>query len=475
MKKIISLALMVLAIAGLGIVYFVSSGEDDIPAEGTAPVEQRVSTDLMDRTESETLRVDFNGQFSLIPYPGEEGIDWLWEAYPETVLEPMQARDLARTGWHLTNTELLHESLDDLDLNEFGLAPAQYVITSYFADGSQQTLYIGHPTADRRGYFIKLAGETQMYTWPNVFAHRAMGGIESVLNRRIPQFTIDAHRMVIDQADRPVIDLAMGISHVSIDQLSAMVAGLDGAILRMVAPIDQGLDHGRMVVHLFERLEIFRMMDVETVMPDSLTPYGLDTPVLDFLYADELGDVRLLFGDRFLQDTASGQEERIYVKYYDRPHVFSVPFRFVDALFDLNIFSIIERSVHLERIIYIDNITITGTEQAVDKLIVINNGPDNTIAPTINGVAVDDSDFRVSYRLLISLQMEGEIDPWPLDQAPPAFTITYNRLDGSAAVVDLYRVDANLLAISINGGEARFVTHMRDLHMFFSHIEGIMP
>jgi len=469
----------IVLIAALAGVYFLRPGEeayeygnDEPPASTTEFIVQRDEHEVVD-----VQFVSFSGDKNYVMVPYEDGntIVWQYQPHPDFLLLPTQARDKVRPAWHLTAAGIAHEDSQGLDLAEFGLGyHPNFLMLANYTDGTQKRIYIGAQTADRRHYFAMVSGSPAIYLISNFTADRAMAGIESLIDRTMQPFIIEAERILIAQRDTPAIELSMGYATEAIDALSAIVpAAPGGAFLRLVQPIDRGIDHSRLTINVLELLEAFRLGDVVSLAPADLSPYGLDNPSLTFAYQDPFGETHLLFGDTFIEEVNDRKVEFIYVKFADRPHVFRAEFQPVSVLFNLNIFSFIERFIALPSILGVERITIEAIEASRNLDIFINHGENHTIFPTINGIEVGESDFRVAYRLLIALMMEGEIEPFT-PQGTPDVTITYHRPEEPNIEIRLFALDNNIYAVSLDGEDAWFVTHRRDVDVFFSHVAGIM-
>jgi len=249
----------------------------------------------------------------------------------------------------------------------------------------------------------------------------------------------------------------------------------DGTILRLVQPMVRNIDHSRLTNRVLEPMEAFRLGDVISLAPSDLSPYGLDNPSLMFAYQDIFGETQLLFGDTFIEEVNGQDIEFIYVKFADRPHVFRAEYAPVSVLYNLNIFLFIERFIALPSILGVERITIEAIGASRNFDMIINHGPQGShdIFPTINGVEVEESDFRVAYRLLIALMMEGEIEPFT-PQGTPDIAITYHRPEDPDLEIRLFAHGNNLYAVSVDGEDAWFVTHRRDVDVFFNHVVEIM-
>jgi len=476
LKRTLSMGVVVVLIAVLAGVYFLRSGEDEYAYD-----EQPASATefIVQRDEHEVVSVRFISEdkdYMMVPYDGGHTTVWQYQSHPDFVLMPTQARDKARPAWHLTSVEVAHEDSQGLNLAEFGLQPPQLTMEATYTDGTHQTIYIGAQTTDMRHRFVMVSGSPAIYLISNFAARWALEDIENLIDRTLQPFTAEAERILIAQRDTPIIELSMGAAIDVIDTIADLLPiAPDGTILRLVQPMERGIDHSRLTNRVLEPLEAFRLGNIVSLAPNDLSPYGLDNPSLVFAYQDHFGETRLLFGDTFIEEVNDRDIEFIYVKFADRPHVFRAEYQPVSVLYNLNIFLFIDRFIVLPSILGVERITIEAVEARRNLDMIINHGPPGShdIFPTINGVEVAESDFRIAYRLLIALMMEGEIEPFT-PQGTPDIAITYHRPEEPDIEIRLFAYGSNLYAVSVDGEDAWFVTHSRDVDVFFNRVNEIM-
>jgi len=472
MKKIVTLVLVCLITAGLAVVLLIGGGEDEI-------YEPEVTTvALVSRTDREITRVAFTSDtqdFALVPDVNQWGmISWHYEADTSFVFQQFMAGMFVRPAWQLNAADTAHETTDGLNLAEFGLAPPAMTMAVEYDDGTSISVYIGAQTADTRFHFVQTSDSDAIYLVPVQEMIAQMEGVGTILDRTLQAFTFEAERVLIAERGQDAIELSMGEA-ADVDDMIAAVMPITphGTVLRLVQPMDISIDHTRLTVNVLEPLEAFRLGELVTLAPTDLTPYGLHDPSLVFAYQDDNGETTLLFGDTFEEEINGQLVTFVYVKFADRPHVFSAELAPLAHLYGLNIFLFIERFIALISILEVDAINITSTDPGRNFDMQINHEPNHFIFPTINGQEVDDSAFRVAYRLLIALSMEGEIEPFT-PTGTPDLTITHYMVDGTTRELRFFAVDTALYAVSVDGADAWFVTHNRDLNVFFNHVNGMM-
>lgn len=479
LQRIITMSLALVLILGLASVYIFRTQlgrEDDIEEEGNivAPLGA-----LIEREEAEVSRITFIGEdsnYTMVPIDCEwMTIRWVLEDNPNFVLNPMQVREKMRFAWQLDRLTIVHENTDVIELSAFGFDPPEFTLAVEYIDGSTKNIYIGTHTVDMRGRFLMVSGDYAMYTITNAFANRLMAGLDSMIDRATPVFDMDVEYMRIAQYGRP--DIVIGLTEVTQEMhLMASMAGQPPPMptLQMAQPLHaHALDYSRLNIFIFDELAAFRIGEVVSINPDSLAPYGLDVPYLELDYVSPHGIVLLEFGDRFFEEIDGREVEFIYVKFANRPHVFTMEFGLAAALFDINIFSFIERFVALINIVDVESLTITGGGRSYHLDVNHIDFETATINPAINGTYVDAANFRILYRLFISIFMEAEIEPFT-PTGEPDTVITYNMLDGSTREVRFFAYDSNFYAISLDGADAWTVAHGRDIGAIFTLIDEIL-
>jgi len=128
----------------------------------------------------------------------------------------------------------------------------------------------------------------------------------------------------------------------------------------------------------------------------------------------------------------------------------------------------IERMLALVDIRDVERLTIESDNEHRNFEAVLNHVGEFDVEPTINGINVSDSDFRVAYRLIIALSADSDVPPFT-PTAAPCVTITFHRIEHPNTEVRLFDMDGNFYGVSINGSDVWFVTNARDVGIMFDH------
>ena len=475
-KRTLSMCLTLVLIIGLAgwLLLRPEAQEEDVPRQSlpTLTIKQRLEREI----SSITFRPDGQQSYAMVASANDAGqITWLWQDAPDYILNPAAVREKVRLAWSLVATAVVHENYQDIDLADFGLASPPLIIESVYYDGTTSNIYVGSPTVGREHYFVMVTGDPAVYMVANHFIDRTTIGLDGLLDRSLPEFfSDDAEHVLIAVRDAPIIELAMAEAVIDAG-VAPMPLTPDGLFLRMIQPLEgRNLNHSRLDALVFEPLDNLQFDRVVSVSPGNLAPYGLDNPMMEFMYHDYWGEVHLFFGDIFICELGAHPVPHIYVKFADRPHIFAAEFGPISELFDINIYSIIDRFIALIDIRDVESIITTRQGETFNM--VLNHSPEegsNSLEPTINGQPVVEAEFRIAYRLLIAISADGEVETFT-PQGQPDTVIQYLRKEGPDVEIRLFAVDNNFYAVSINGADAMFVTNQRDVQLFFNHVLGMM-
>jgi len=458
-KQAVTLGLALAIVAAMVGLLLWQRNREEIPEElPEVPVQ---SVRLVNRSENELAKVVFQNQDGtthvMLPFDDEEGQrQWAWDGV-DYQLTTTDTRNKIRGAFALFSNQVIHEDVHEVEglrLEDFGMS--QLVVTAHYDDGTTMNLYLGGPTSDFSAYFFMVEGNPGLFTISRLNAHRFLFALEDMLEISLPVFdaeTIDY--VLIAERGREVIEFSRQ-PHDHFEDMTWHVMGqpFPG---REVFLMNFGY-------HILEDFASFQFGDLVNLHPASLAPYGLDDPSLEFIYQAFHGETHLLFGDMFFKDIGGDEVAYIYVKFAERPHVFEARFEQVRFLTNVNVLRFIERFIALMDIQDVESLHVQTPDG--DYEIIINHVEDSTdIAPTVNGIEVTDRSFRVVYRQLIGLGIDGEIEPF-IPSEPPEHIVTYSMLEDDDIVIRFYAYDDNFLAVSVNGEEIWFVTNRRSFNDF---------
>ena len=424
---------------------------------------------LIQRAEDEVVKVTFTDSYGtvvMLPYTDEhDRMQWTMEG-TDYVLNRMDTRNKIRGTFSLLASQLVHEDVSEVEINlaDFGLNPPNMTITAYYADGTTFNIYLGSPNSDFTGYFMMIEDDPGLYIITAHNAARFMFGLEDMLDSSLPFWEAESiSYLLIAQRDRDVIEISTR-EHDEFEgvYMPVMLQPFAGSNVWWSSFED----------HIMVNFRPFALGDLVNMHPTSLAPYGLDNPSLEFIYRAPHGEAHLLFGDRFFRDINGSEVAFIYVKFADRPHVFEALYEPVSFMYDVNILRFIERFIAIHNIQYVERMEVSTPDDSFE--IWLNHVEDsNNIEPTVNGIAVNVSDFRLVYRLVIGLGINAEITPFA-PTGTPVYTVVYNLFEDEDTVLHFFVYDPNFLAVSVDGNDAWFVTSRREFDIFIRYLRELI-
>ena len=473
-KRVVSLCIVLLLVLGMAGVYVFHGNSQPEDEQFTVTT---TFVNLIEREEAEVASIAFAsaGDISvLLPFSDDDGsLLWLYSSGADYILNPHRTRDKARHFWSLTAVDTAHTDVSGLDLSDFGLSPPALTIDVSFYDGIRSIVRLGGLSPDLRGYFLMIDDDPHMYLISSLVAHNMSLEAGDMLDTSLPVFDFEEARYIrIMHRYSPLIVFSPGDPNLMAPHLTAPDAPPGWALL-MESPMYGLTPHSlfisQSVLGPLTSLSIRELIDIH---PETLAPFGFDNPFLEFEYHSAQGSVHLVFGDRFMRD----DNEYIYVKFADRPHVFAVNIRMIASLMDINTISLVERFITLINIADVYSVNINSTNPDLAYHMTINHATDGSgqISPVVNDLSVSDADFRIAYRLLISLSIDATVESFPI-QDEPYLTIMYNFINGSQTEVSFFERDSNFLYVSINGNDIGFVTNRLAVSEALTFLEEMLP
>jgi len=440
---------------------------------------------LIQRSESDVAMVRFtaaNGdEYVFSPGMNDSGVrEWVLTDQPEYMLNQRRTREKLRAAWNLSAQDVAHENALDIELSDFGLDPPELAITIAYHTGETRGIFLGGHTIDLERRFIMLEDDPAIYLLSSQSAGQMMLGINNLLDRSLPSMqTQSAVYMLFDRRNRPAVEFTMMeladiVIHMGLPEDEEFIRTRHLAMNRPM----QGREFYAedFDVDVMAHFRAFSLGDAVSISPDNLSVYGLDEPVLSFIFESEHDRVHLLFGDVFEREENGKTTAFIYVKYAERPHIFEAELLPVSYIMDININPFVDRFFCLININDVESINITSHDAARDYEIFINHshGEDSSaISPTINGRRADESAFRTAYRLLIGLTIDHLIEAEAESHEPPVLTITFCRFRQPAKELRLFTYDANFFKVSVDGEKAWFITNRRHVDAFFQNLSNL--
>ena len=478
-KQIVSLVLVFFLIAVFGTVYIVGevrlAGEAEAAeaAMRAAIVEAELSAEqlqIISRGEIDLERVSFTADthsFSIDLVREDEGVaaTLIYAGSPDVILNQHHTRSMLRDVYLLRATNKVLYNVDNPA--DFGIG--RVVATAYFNDGSREVVRLGTMTPDRTNFYAMVDGNPGLFLISSTSGNRLLQNVTDLVDRTLPD--VNSNRLIdvsVRARDWPAIEFGWlgedeGINLLFTSHQLSMTAPFMG--MEMI-PVNFDM-------LILEPFAGFRLREtVELFVEEAERDFGFGEPLLEVKMEDaEGGSVHLIFGD----DHGNGM---LYTMLGGQPHVFLAERRFIEGLLHLNPFHLINRFVALVDIDGLERITIQSAARG-DYEIYINHFRDDLhwmqIAPVINGIEVDDDNFRGFYQALISIAYDLATEPQE-EPGDPDIVITYHfiRRDFDPVVVEFFLFDANFYAVRQQEQPLQFITNNFDVNRIFELLEELI-
>jgi len=466
-RQMLTLGVLVLVFGGLTLLFFMTQEEEYLPDEEDIVATVAAMPRLIDRTARELVQATFtkgDRSFTLLELESDDGdAIWVYEGNEDIILNQNAVRDMVRNVFILISQEQVLDQVTNPA--EFGIG--QLVATGYFYDGTQAVVRLGNLTPDHRHYYTMVDGDSGLHLLPTINGERMLQGVEDIVDRQLP--FLDSQTLVelyIRERGRDALEFEF-------DGTEEVAMQFGGTWLTMMAPFpDRAINSAIFDGSIWQPFQDFMLTEVVELLPTNLARFGLDDPLLEFYVEDFFGDsVHLLFGNMH-------DDEQIYVKFGDRPHVFLGERRHIEGMLGINHFSLIDRFVALVPIVDTYRVVIESTTRGNHEIF-INNYQDeeerDRIAPVIDGREVDDTAFRRLYQSMIGIMLDRAIG---IQEVParPDMTITYHMEDRNEPpiVVEFFELDSNFYMVRQQTEELQFVTSRLALESLFESMGNIL-
>ena len=485
-KQLLTLVILVLVLGGLVSGYYIIGAHQEREAAAAAAAEEEDDTPafvthrLVHQSEAEIINATFATEggrsFTIESAEDDEGRTiWLYSGDHDILLNQSDTRNMMRDVFALTASDIILENIDDP--SEYGIG--RLVATGNFRDGSQETIRVGSMTPDHTRFYAMVDGDPALYIISGVSGNRLTQDLSELIDRAMPFIEHMAlTRLYVRERGRESIEFGFDGTE---EEMHEMVEQFQGLWLTMFTPYPgRDLTFSNFERIALEDFEGFFVGEVIEVFPSAsdLTRMGFDDPLLEFAMEDILeSSFHIIFGN-------DHDNEHIYMKFADRPHVFLAERRFIRGLLGLNPFTFIDRFVHLAPILEVDRVVLESVERSpgagsIRYEMILNHFIDenerDVIAPTVNGIEVQDQAFRRFYQTMIGVLLDQEIGPQE-DMGTPDVVITYYNVDSSIppVVVEFFAYDPHFYATRRQEDVLEFVTSRLQIEVIFNLMEGLL-
>lgn len=368
--------------------------------------------------------------------------DGEWKAAHDRSLELDQYRadNIASSFCNLRADKVVAE--DPADLAAYGLEKPAVRATAVLKDGSRRVFYLGDRTPVGTGYYLKVQDQPEIYTIGTWYGRNLSSLLADVRSRSLPAFSPEEavyFRRVWE--NRPVVELK---KEEDTEEESEFSLGA----WRMVQPYRRTLgvrtDKLQELLYSLAGLEIDEFVDDQ---PGDLRKYGLDRPRGEVLVRDAENTLHLYFG-------ADYDGENVYFQVAGSNRVYGVKRRNLSFM-ETSPFDLVEKFAYIVFIDYVDKIEIKtpgeSYELTMTRLAGEEEDGEETVIYRVNGLEVEEMDFRRVYQQIIGLTVEAENDKILTEK--PEITVTFLLNTGAErkVVVDYVPYNRDFYAVFRDG------------------------
>ncbi len=313
------------------------------------------------------------------------------------------------------------------DFAPYGLDNTNTKVKFTLNDGQTQTVLVGNMTADKGLYYIMLEGDDKVYV-------KSITGTESL----VP--TLEKLRETslysVAEGDLKAFTIAKrGAKEISIFlEKEIEVDGTEKTFWKMRSPIVKLANDYAIGEKILPGITSLVFDKVASNTPNNLKEFGLDEPYAVYTVTDSNATHTVSVGNkteggRFVMISGSNA---VYV-------VADSKISFVD----IGYIQLVDKLIHIENIEQVKNVIVEGNNEKFELSV--------TDGYKINNLSVGEKTFKSAYQAVLGIMLDDFTDVAAKPSGKAAYTITYNKLDGSSSTVSFYDWDdRNYIAI-ING------------------------
>lgn len=471
-KNLITLVAAVVVVGALvGLYLWQNQRRQQAEAEATPSPTPAASITLIDRAESDIASVAFtaNGKsFTLAATYGEaEEATWQLVGDPEIAINQTTAKDMVRGLYYLSVVEKLFDQVDNPA--DYGIGPDAATAVATYTDGSHATVRVGKMTPARDRYYMMLEGDPALYLFYSYYGDRYYNDVGALIDRTLPTITSESIQYIYlkERGKAPIEFGFFGTDQEKQD----MYEQFGMIYVTMLQPYPgRELYYSNFEQSVMTDFMNMQIGDMVALRPDDLSIYGLDDPSLELWINDLESEIHLLFGEQ----TGDG---KIYCKFYDRPQVFLTDYEYVKRMYNINVFTFIEKFVALVNIVECNGIDIEvpGNPErnyhvTLDHIVLPPEEDEEEgeaiINPYINGQLVQELAFKTFYQRLIAISYDTEIEAYA-PESEPIFTVTFHLIDKDPVVLRYYTFDNNFYAVQRDDNPIQFVSSRQNSEIMF--------
>jgi len=491
-KQIITASVAFVILAALVLTYiFVQKNREtavtDTPVDTTADTGNNTIV-MISRKKSDITKVTLvneKGVFTLLPSEDEDGeIVFYLEEYPGLALNKSVVDAIITPMFYLSPYEKLLDNTSspaEFGFDLSGDTPPAYTKAEY-TDGSTETVLIGRQTPGGDFYYTMREGDPEVYLLIPSYGNRFHNGLNEIIDKSLPQIDF-AYMYYIYINEKGGNETELKFSPVGDmgDDFGAFKTFMESAgttMLKMSKPYPGREVYLSTMVGQVEAFSGYALGDLVEIGCDDLSQYGLDEPELELLFETLTSTLHLYVGDYANED-----KTKVYVMTEEKNNIFLMDASYLTPFRNMNSVKFIERFAitPLPNIGTVDKIEITSTELNRKHDIRINHADDppltdgtGDIAPTIDGVLVDDEDFRMFYRAVLGITIDADARDYQIT-GEPLFTLKFIfNTDREDFTISLYPYDANFYALRLSDIDMPFLANKQNVRLIFEYLDGLL-
>ena len=488
-KQLTALGLL-LSLGALVFVYFFAfSGPEEEQIATQIPPPPSPAYRMTERTPGEITRITIINEHGTMALAINE--NGMWSGAEQFVhLNQIPVHVMASDFVNPTvNTRF--EAENDGQLAEFGLHPPLRTVQVQYADGTGDTLRVGHTAPDGRFFYALMEGRDHIYLIGAAVGNRYLWTYSDIVIRDMSFF--DPEHIVnvaLSRPDEEAIWIMPNFARAIAENIPPELAFAGNSGLVMYSPLQgRGIWMNNFVTYMVVPAASIRLGELADLSIENPGQYGLDRPILDlyFEYLDLDGQITggnvLPTGHwRFRVGNLHESGNYFYVFYDGIPHIFLAHRSSIIPLLETDFFRFIDRFVHLKNIVSVYSIRIESRYSTYD--ILLNHGDIDAqaitldISPTINGRPVDERDFISFYQALIGITYEHMVEP-TIPQGRPELIVTFNTFVQGGGLETttnrFYHFDHSFYAVRGEAEEdVRFLVSRQALNHLFRYLGALL-
>ena len=313
------------------------------------------------------------------------------------------------------------------DFAPYGLDNTDTKVKFTLNDGQTQTVLVGNMTADKGLYYVMLEGDDKVYA-------KSITGTESIVPtlEKLRESSLYA----IAEGDLKAFTIAKnGAKEISIVlEKETKADGSEKGFWKMKSPIVKLASDYTIGEKILPVITSLVFDKVASNAPASLKEFGLDKPYAVYTVTDSNATYTVSVGNK----TEGGR----FVMISGSKAVYVVADSKISFI-DIGYIQLVDKLIHIENIEEVKNVIVSGNNKKFELSV--------TDGYKINNISVGEDTFKSAYQTVLSIMLDDFTETTAKPSGKAAYTITYNKLDGSNSTVSFYDWDERNYIVLING------------------------